>query len=579
MFITDCIKDNIILLKKDEIRATELEKPEAEFVVSATTPYLIYRKADIMQRLLREQRSSIPLSDVTPIQPALIVNKEQTLNDLCQKAGTADIALITDGKNTPVAVFDHLQNMVQIMKEMGQESWRRDLKLKFFQSIFYAMEDEIFIADEYGFIVYMNPRSEYVCQVGPGEYIGRHVSEMVENNILSKSVTLEVLATGERVAEIVYISSGRHILSTSQPIYDKKGNIAYVLSTSKDIKEINEMAEKLVLLSRELDEQKKEVERIKTQLISEKKYVFESPAMKEVKATIMRIAPTNVTVLIEGQSGTGKEVVADLIHRLSKRQGKPFVKINCGLIPKDLLESELFGYMPGAFTGAAKTGKTGKIETANGGTVFFDEIGELPLSMQVKLLEFLQDRHIVRVGGIKEIDIDVRIIAATNRKLKEMVGRGEFREDLYYRLNVMPVSLRPLGERKEDIFPLAKMFLEKFNEEYNNWKTFDAEILDAFLAYDWPGNVRELMHTIERLFVSTDKQIISASLFKKIISGTTPSRGNVMCTGIIPLKQARQELEYTLVKNAYEKYGSTYAAASALEVNQSTVSRILKKYP
>lgn len=160
-----------------------------------------------------------------------------------------------------------------------------------------------------------------------------------------------------------------------------------------------------------------------------------------------------------------------------------------------------------------------------------------------------------------------------------MVGRGEFREDLYYRLNVMPVSLRPLGERKEDIFPLAKMFLEKFNEEYNNWKTFDAEILDAFLAYDWPGNVRELMHTIERLFVSTDKQIISASLFKKIISGTTPSRGNVMCTGIIPLKQARQELEYTLVKNAYEKYGSTYAAASALEVNQSTVSRILKKYP
>ncbi|MEE0775873.1 MAG: sigma 54-interacting transcriptional regulator, partial [Bacillota bacterium] len=250
---------------------------------------------------------------------------------------------------------------------------------------------------------------------------------------------------------------------------------------------------------------------------------------------------------------------------------------NCGLIPENLLESELFGYEAGAFTGADKRGKLGKIETANGGTLFFDEIGEMPLSLQVKLLEFLQDRTMVRVGGVKKIPIDVRVIAATNRDLKEMVNQGTSRGDLYYRLNVMPINLLPLKDRREDIMPLVNMFLKRFNSSYLSKKSFDQAAMEELMEYSWPGNVRELMHVVERAMITCEGDVIDTKVLSEILSGDSEFSGNIICTGLLPLKQAKAELEGILVRNAYEKCGSTYRAAEVLGVNQSTVARILKK--
>ncbi|MEG2638458.1 MAG: sigma 54-interacting transcriptional regulator, partial [Clostridiales bacterium] len=268
------------------------------------------------------------------------------------------------------------------------------------------------------------------------------------------------------------------------------------------------------------------------------------------------------------------EIVAELLYKLGSRSDKPFVKINCGMIPEHLLESEFFGYEPGAFTGASKTGKKGKIEIANGGTLFFDELGEMPLSLQAKILEFLQDRNIVRVGGMKRIPVDVRVIAATNRNLIEMVREGTFRGDLYYRLNVMPIHVSPLRERSEDILPLTRMFLQKYNARYGKSKTIAPSVLTYFIHYKWPGNVRELMHTIERLLIISDGDVITMDSVNKVFAYDEPMAEE---NNITSLKLAKQTMELAMVKKAYETYRSSYKAAEALGVTQPAVMKILKR--
>ena len=224
-----------------------------------------------------------------------------------------------------------------------------------------------------------------------------------------------------------------------------------------------------------------------------------------------------------------------------------------------------------------KEGKIGVIEAGNKGTIFLDEIGEMPLLLQVKLLEFLQDRKIQRLGGVKKIPIDVRVVAVTNRNLKEMVEQGEFRKDLYYRLNVMPIHLPPLRERKEDIQPLAKLFLQKFNHQYHFHKRFAEEVLQGLVQYDWPGNVRELMHVVERFAVSAEEDVIGEGLLREVL-GKPILSNRIICTEILPLMEAREELDRILVTTAMDRFGSTRKAAETLGVNQSTVVRMLNKF-
>lgn len=533
--------------------------------------YCVYRHCDVLRELLYQKTDALLLTQMTA-QSSFTISNADALK-VCQIQDNIAVLIHPDGSLR--GIMEHRD--VFLWQEFHRKQWSNEMKVTFYKSIFNSMEDEIFITDQYGFIQYINPRGEYICQIKLEDYVGHHVYELVEEGVISKSVTLKLLETKKPVTEIVKMSSGRYILSTAQAIYDKNGDIIYVLSTSKDVKEINELVERLGSITEELDLRKKEIAVLQERIISAKHYVFESSPMKQVQNLVKRIAPTDVSVLIEGESGTGKEVVADLICQLSQRHNQPFVKINCGLIPKDLLESELFGYESGAFTGASKGGKLGKIETANGGTIFFDEIGDMDLALQVKLLEFLQDRVIIRVGGTKKIPIDVRIIAATNRNLKRMVEEGSFRGDLYYRLNVMPIGLKPLKYRQEDIVPLTNIFLERCNRKYQCKKRFTEGVFRYFLKYEWPGNVRELMHTIERLVVMTETDFIDAEHLKMVFSAGMIPRGNIICTSLMPLKEAKAELEAILVKSAYEKYGNSYKAAEILGINQSTVVRLLHK--
>jgi TyrR family helix-turn-helix protein len=307
--------------------------------------------------------------------------------------------------------------------------------------------------------------------------------------------------------------------------------------------------------------------------------VVNSPGMRKLMEMVIRLAKVDSTVLIAGESGTGKELIAETLHRNSPRRKGPFIKVNCGAIPENLLESELFGYEAGAFTGAKKEGKPGYFELASGGILLLDEIGELPLSLQVKLLRALQSMEITRVGGTYPLKIDVRIMAATNRDLLKMVQRKQFREDLYYRLNVVPIYVPPVRDRKEDITQFVVHFMQVFNKKYQLTKRISPEVIDIFMKYDWPGNVRELENLIERLIVITPKDIITRedlpSNLSNVGSGNVPQ---VLVSGIVPLKEAVESVEKQILEKAYVEYNSTRQMAGELKVAASTIVRKAAKY-
>ena len=284
--------------------------------------------------------------------------------------------------------------------------------------------------------------------------------------------------------------------------------------------------------------------------------------------------------MITGESGAGKEVIADLIQNSSKRADKAFIKINCAAIPETLIESELFGYEEGAFTGAGKNGKKGIFEQADGGTLFLDEIGELPLAMQSKLLRVLQEKEIRRIGGECDIPVNVRIIAATNRDLGEEIKKGTFREDLYYRLFVVVLEVPPLRNRREDIAQLVFRFLRQFNEEYDLNKTIDEEAIHAMEHYSWPGNVRELRNVVERLVVSNSGDEITAFQVKMCLSGVE-SFIAMDTSGEDPglsLDEMMKEYEKQLIIKALKKNRNASEAARALKIDKSTMSKKRRKF-
>jgi len=313
--------------------------------------------------------------------------------------------------------------------------------------------------------------------------------------------------------------------------------------------------------------------------INLEEYVFNSFEMQKVLDNAFKVANYDCNVLITGESGVGKEILATVIHKCSDRNYLPSIKINCGSIPKNLLESELFGYEKGSFTGADKNGKLGFFELANGGTLFLDEVGELPLDLQVKLLRAIQEKEIYRVGGVKPIHIDVRIIAATNKNLKMLVEQGLFREDLYYRLNVFPIQIPPLRERTSDIIPLTKHFIKKYNQKFKLNKTFDQSSLDYILDYEWPGNIRELENMIQRLLISVDNNVITILDVAKNLQGVNQSQYKPSIDiDNRSLDEILEEKEYEILKLAKEKYKTTRKIAAALKLSQPTLVRKLNKH-
>ncbi|WP_366924396.1 sigma 54-interacting transcriptional regulator [Metallumcola ferriviriculae] len=309
--------------------------------------------------------------------------------------------------------------------------------------------------------------------------------------------------------------------------------------------------------------------------------VAKSQAMMEVLRMAFQIATVDCTVLILGESGVGKEAIAKLIHENSSNSDGPFVKVNCGAIPENLLESELFGYEYGAFTGAKREGKLGKFEMAHNGTILLDEIGDLPLHLQVKLLRVIQEREIIRIGANQSRKVNIRILAATNKDLREMTMQGKFREDLYYRLNVVPLHIPPLRERREDIMPLIVHFKKKYEKKYQMARTCSPEVVRVYLSYDWPGNVRELENVIERIYVMGEpgKELTPERLIKYFFNVTWQAnyKNSVTVHKLVPLKEAAEEMEMQLISMAFKQFGTISKVAEVLNVDPSTISRKVKR--
>ena len=438
--------------------------------------------------------------------------------------------------------------------------------------------DGIRITDGKGRILYANTANAALLGVSKRDLEGKTTQELLDEHIFSDSVILRTLKTGQRATHTSHnYCTGLDVLATATPILDRDGNIQYIVNNVRDVTALSRMRDSL----RDYDEviriQKKQIDEMRSRYGLDK-LIAHSQSFRKVIELAHRVAPYDgATVLILGESGTGKELIAETIVENSPRKGKPFIRINCGAIPENLLESELFGYEKGAFTGADSKGKKGLFEAANTGTIFLDEIGEMPLHLQVKLLRVLQQKEITRVGGSHPIPLDVHVLAATNRDLRQMVHEGTFREDLYYRLNVVSIQIPPLRERQEDIIPLIHHFLRIFNQKYGMQKSVQAEIFPLFERYPWPGNVRELENQVENLMIVSQGDIITREdLPDKFF--TTAEEQSFDFEHIIPLRDAVEQVEKSLIEKALAKYGSTRKAAAALGINASTIVRKMQSF-
>ena len=433
---------------------------------------------------------------------------------------------------------------------------------------------EIFVTDGEGRVLFVNPEAANVIGRPIHEIVGRHVVELEEEGFFKPSVTMEVIKHRTQIDIIQTVKDGKKVLCTGTPVFDEEsGNLRMVISTTRDVKAFSQIYEKM-------ERQSEELSNLRDIFFEESGFVSGN-SNNSIKEKLIKLASLDVPVLLTGETGVGKGVAAKIIHSAGKGREKAMIKINCGIIPENLIESELFGYEPGAFTGAVKGGKKGKVEMAEGGTLFLDEIGEMPLAVQVKLLDFIQYGTFTRVGGTEEHKVNTRIIAATNRNLEKMCREGSFRQDLYYRINVMPFEIPPLRERPEDLDALIKHFISRCNQKYGGKKELGRKAAEAMSTHPWPGNIRQLENTIERLYILAEEDVITERDFNDtMIDSEDPANDEVKlkCSGLMPLRDAKWELERQLVSQAYRKYGSTYKAANALKVDQSTVVKLLKKH-
>ena len=442
-----------------------------------------------------------------------------------------------------------------------------------------SSSDGLWICDAEAKVIRINPASERINNIKASEVVGKNMRELLEQGFIDRSAALEALTTGKVVSQLQN-REGRKLISTGTPVVDANGNVIRVVVSERDVTEIDN-------LQRELEEQEALRDQFRTHMLeiqqadlASRSVIARSPAMVNALKQALKVSAVNSTVLILGESGVGKGLIAELIHKNSVRADKPLIEINCGAIPESLIESELFGYEKGAFTGAQTGGKPGYLELADGGILFLDEIAELPQAAQVKRLRFLENGKVMRLGGTKARNLDVRILAATHRNLDEMVKQGSFRLDLYYRLNVIPIQVPALRERRDCILPLVRHYMDLFGARDAIRKRLTRAASDALLAYDYPGNVRQLMNICERLVVMTETDLIDVKDLPAEISaggGDAPVPGGVW-QDAVTLQETLDKVEKTVLEQALAKHGNQVRMAEALGVNQSTIARKLKKH-
>lgn len=446
------------------------------------------------------------------------------------------------------------------------------------QGILDCIHDGIYITDGEGYTLMYNKADIKFAEGDSAEndaFIGRKVSDLAAEGAWSMTVTGKVLESGHEESHIQH-TTYYDLLTTGTPLYEN-GKIKRVVCTDRSVTDILALEGKVKETETKLERlQASQNYRDMLRMMSMNTLLVASRKMTDLLEIIHKVGPTDVPVLLEGESGCGKEILSDYLVDHSDRKDRPFLKINCGAIPENLIEAEFFGYEKGAFTGADTKGKIGLFEAAEGGTILLDEIGNLPLSMQPKLLRVLQEKQFMRVGGNKPVSVDVRIIAATNLNLKEEAERGLFRQDLYYRLNVITLEVPPLRERREDIIPLANRFVEEFNRKYHRSLRVTQDAMYAFEQYDWPGNVRELKNLIERMVLVIDKGVIEEEDVFRFINMDAVDQYRLDTE--TSLKQQVEDFERQLLTHALAKAGTASGAAELLNISKSAMSKKMSKY-
>ena len=451
------------------------------------------------------------------------------------------------------------------------------------ETIFDMAFDLITVSDANGVFLRVSKTCAEFFGIPLDQIIGASAYDLENKGVFDNSVTVMVLNSRKEVTLVQKTKSGKKLLVSGKPLFDAEGRLVRVINISKDI--TREEALKVELRDTELllDSIRRQVHH---QEAGAADFIGTSPAVKSILELAASVAPLNTTVLLLGETGVGKGIFARKIHRQGLHGNEPFININCGAIPATLLESELFGYVAGAYTGAQAKGKEGLLVAAKSGTVFLDEISEMPLDLQVKLLHVLQEKSVTRLGGLTPTPIAARFIAAANKDLKKLVEEGKFREDLYYRLNIVPIVLPPLRERRPDIALLIHYFAGRINDSYGMLKEFSPQAVETLERYPWPGNVRELENMVERLIVTTAHSVIKPDDVIQVLGGQSWGRGG---GEIKPeparfvhlgqnLNEALESLERRMLQEAFDLYRTTRKIGRALGIDQSTVSKKLKKY-
>lgn len=444
-------------------------------------------------------------------------------------------------------------------------------------ALFEHDEAGIYITRADGISLFINARYENISGISRKDAVGRSIYQLSDAGMFMPLVTPVILKIRKEYTIFQSFSGNRSAIISGLPIYDATGEVYCILICVNQVKDERLHAFSMRMVS-------------KTNLNSKLQFasynydqldiIAEDESMRKTLQSAIKVAHYDVPILLLGESGTGKEVLGSVIHTSSRRRSEAFVKINCSAITPTLLEAELFGYEAGAFTGASPKGKPGLFEVANKGTILLDEIGDMPLESQAKLLRVIQNGEVYRVGGLAPIHTTARIIAATNRDLKAMIERGQFRADLYYRLSVIPIYLPPLRERRAAIVPLLLHFSHKFNHKYRTNKRFSPALLDMLSQYDWPGNVRELKNLVERMTILFVDELLLPSHYAGLWSWEVPStnRANrVTVEGIPLLETAVQETERIVLSRALERTQSTRKAAKLVGISQTTFLRKAKK--
>lgn len=441
--------------------------------------------------------------------------------------------------------------------------------------------DEIVVVfNKDGTIERMNSICDNILPFKRKDVIGKNIINLVDEGIVENPIIVKLIETKQKVHKDIVYPNGKIISYTAIPIFGSAGNFRGGVLTGRDISRII----RLVRGDENVD-------------VETNEYISVSKDMEEVKNIISQVAPSDASIFIIGESGVGKEVLTRTIWKQSDRRDKPFVAINCAAIPSELIESELFGYEKGAFTGASKEGKMGLLESADEGTVFLDEIGELPLETQKKLLRVIQEGSITRIGGLKSKKIDLRFISATNKTIYELQDPKVFRQDLFYRLNVIPISVPPLRQRKEDIIPLCNHYVDVFNRKYKRNIVFKQSAIDELVHYNWPGNIRELKNVLERIVILSKKDEVTEKNVIRVLNWGEINQGfeysfkddsnennhakifvdkNIIVNDIMNINEAHRIVEQEILKKAVERYGNITEAARAVGINPSTVYRKIK---